>query len=517
MSPFFVIKNEVVYNNGNISPMKDYSAEQTIRFFSEKDGKWWEKEGRKRALALFHDAAEHVPAYKDFLKKNKITHAKVKTWEDFRHVPVTSKKNYLRKYPLEKLCWNGNLNRPFVFTATSGSTGEPFYFPRTSAVDGNASITHEFFLRNGLSGGKESTLVIVAFGMGIWIGGLITYKAFEIAAQRGDYPLSLITPGINKKEVLSALEKIAPKYKQVILAGYPPMIKDILDEGIAQGIDFGKLNMRIVTAAEVYTESFRDYIAEKAKVRNIYTDIMSVYGSADIGTMAFETPTAILARRLAMGNGELFGDMFPGVKKTPTLAQFNPLQIMFEALNGEVALTGDSAIPLIRYAIGDNGGVVGHVDMMNHIRERGINWAREVKRAGLKNTQQLPFVYVYERNDFSTTLYGLQIYPEMIREALLKKKISPYVTGKFSMATMFDNKQNQYLELHIELKKDKKESRELTDIVTEEVFEYLRQINSEFRELSNHLKERARPKIKLWPAEHPAHFKPGTKQKWIHK
>ncbi|KKU76463.1 MAG: hypothetical protein UY00_C0010G0007 [Candidatus Wolfebacteria bacterium GW2011_GWA1_47_6] len=85
------------------------------------------------------------------------------------------------------------------------------------------------------------------------------------------------------------------------------------------------------------------------------------------------------------------------------------------------------------------------------------------------------------------------------------------------MATSFDEEQNQYLEIHIELKKDKEESAELSDSIAGEVFEYLRQHNSEFRELSNHLKERAKPKINLWPAEHPTHFKTGTKQKWIQK
>jgi len=105
-----------------MADMKDYSAEQIIQFFSEKDGKWWEKEGQKRALALFHDAAVRVPAYKDFLKKNKIDHTKIQTWVDFQKVPLTSKKDYLRKYPLEQLCWDGKLNKPLVFTATSGST-----------------------------------------------------------------------------------------------------------------------------------------------------------------------------------------------------------------------------------------------------------------------------------------------------------------------------------------------------------------------------------------------------------
>jgi len=498
--------------------MKEYSAEQIIRFFSEKDGKWWEKEGRKRALALFHDAAQRVPAYKDFLKKNGIKdHNKIVTWEDFQRVPLTSKKNYLRQYPLEKLCWDGNLNKPLVFTATSGSTGEPFYFPRTEEADKNAALIHEFFLRNSSFGVEKPTLVIVAFGMGIWIGGLITYKAFEIAADRGKYPVSIITPGINKEEIFKALKNIAPLYGQVILAGYPPMVKDIIDEGSSRGVDFKKLNMRIVTAAEAYTENFRDYLVEKTGIKNLFQDIMSIYGSADIGAMAFETPTAILVRRLAMKNMGLFEDIFSEIKKTPTLAQYNPLQIIFEASDGEVVLTGNSAIPLVRYAIGDNGGVVGYGEMMECIKIQGIDWGKEMKRAKLKNEQQLPFVYVYERNDFSTTLYGLQIYPETIREVLLKDALHPYVTGKFSMMTAFDDAQNQYLEIHIEMKKGKKESKKLADILTEEVFKFLRENNSEFRELSNYLKERARPKISLWPAEHPTHFKPGTKQKWIRK
>jgi len=35
-----------------------------------------------------------------------------------------TKKDYLRQYPLEKLCWDGSLKKSLVFTATSGSTGE---------------------------------------------------------------------------------------------------------------------------------------------------------------------------------------------------------------------------------------------------------------------------------------------------------------------------------------------------------------------------------------------------------
>ena len=43
------------------------------------------------------------------------------------------------------------------------------------------------------------------FGMGAWVGGLITYQALRHIAEQYNYPLSLFTPGPNKKEIFEAL------------------------------------------------------------------------------------------------------------------------------------------------------------------------------------------------------------------------------------------------------------------------------------------------------------------------
>lgn len=501
-----------------MSVMKDYSAEQLIQFFSEKKSEWWEKEGQKRALALFYDAAVRVPAYKDHLKKNGIKdHTKVRTWEDFQSVPLTSKKDYLRQYPLEKLCWDGNLNKQLVFTATSGSTGQPFYFPRTERLDWQMSVTVESFLKNNGQKIKGPILVIDAFGMGVWIGGLITYKGFEMAAARGGYPISIITPGINKEEIFKALKNIAPHFEEVIFGGYPPFVKDIVDEAPERGIDLKKMKMRFILAAEPFGEKFREYIAERAGVKNMYIDNLHVYGTADIGTMAWETPTTILTKRLALKNKALFGELFGEIQKTPTLAQYNPREHLFEETDGRLLVTGNSAVPLIRYDLGDNGGVMTYDAAAKTAKMAGIDLEREAKKVGINQLYRLPMVYVYERSDFSTTLYGLQIYPETVREALLGKSLYPHVTGKFSMVTKVDDAQNQYLEIHVELKKDKEERADLREIVIKEIARSLKDKNSEFRHLATHLGERALPRVVLWPKEHPDYFKPGGKQKWIQK
>ena len=89
----------------------------------------------------------------------------------------------------------------------------------------------ELFLGNAahVPSAKEPTLVIIGFGMGVWIGGTLTYRAFDIASRRA-YPVSVLPAGVNKTEILKALHDLAPSFKQTIIIGYPPFVKDILDE-----------------------------------------------------------------------------------------------------------------------------------------------------------------------------------------------------------------------------------------------------------------------------------------------
>ncbi|OIO20469.1 MAG: hypothetical protein AUJ23_00275 [Candidatus Magasanikbacteria bacterium CG1_02_32_51] len=481
----------------------------------EKKSLFWEKVGQKNTLKLFKKAAQYVPAYKDFLLKNGIDYKKIKIWSDFESVPIIDKKNYLQQYPLEALCWNGRIDKPLIFTSTSGSTGNPFYFPRNHQIDWQSAVTHQQFYNQYASG---STLVIVTFGMGIWIGGLITYQAFEIIARNGKKPISIITPGINKKEIFKALHDLAPKYGEVILVGYPPFIKDLLDEAKTNDVDLKKIKMRFVMAAEVFTENFRDYLVEQVGNSNIFTDFMHIYGSADIGTMAAEFAPGVLVKRLANQNQLLFEDLFEYWTKSPTLAQYNPNFINFEQLDGQLLLSGDNTMPLIRYAIGDRGGVYSYEQIKNKFTDFGIDLEKEAKSRGLlPHWQQLPFVYIFERMDLSVTFYGVNIYPQIIREVLLDDHLQKYITSKFTLQTKFTEKQDQYLEIVLELKSQMELPVHLHEVVKGEILSALVEKSSEFRELFKLLGERACLSIKFLPFEHPEYFKPGIKQKWIIK
>lgn len=466
-------------------------------------------------LDLFSRAASSVPAYKRFIKDNNVRRTSVESLASFATVPPMHKKNYLHINPLSDLFWRGSVRTSHVLTSTSGSTGKPTYFARSEEVDEHASLIHEQVFLNSSLKSNASTLVIVCFGMGVWIGGIITYQAFKLMSQRG-YPISILTPGINKAEILKALTDLAPQYDQIILAGYPPFLKDVIDEAASQGITFANHQVMLLFAAEAFTEQFRDHVAAKVGIKNVLVDTANIYGSADLGTMAFETPLSILIRRLAIQNEALFSDLFRGTMKTPTLAQYVPDFVSFEAPNGEILITGDSAIPLIRYSIGDHGGVYTFNEIVERCKAHGIDIMKEAKAAGItRGIYELPFVYVYERIDLATTLYGLQIYPETIKEVLLDKRFHSYFTGKLTLITKYDHNQDQYLEINLELKSNAKVSKVLTSELLSEIVKNLKDKNSEFNELSSFLGKRSEPKLVLWPYEDPLYFKPGIKQAWV--
>ncbi|MBI2285815.1 phenylacetate--CoA ligase family protein [Candidatus Saccharibacteria bacterium] len=469
----------------------------------------------KRSLALFHKAANEVPAYADFLSSRGFDPSVIKTSHDFKKVPITSKKNYLQQYPLDRLVWQGNLETPLLMCSTSGSTGVPYYFPRNDRLSWQYSWLIEDYLKQGTKKDHQPTLVIIAFGMGVWIAGVITLRAFEIAINRMHYPASLLPVGYNKAEAIKALSQLAPQFKQTIIVGYPPFVKEIIDEAGQRQIDLAKLNVRLLFAAESFTESFRDYVCKKTGADPVL-DTLNIYGTADIGAMAYETPLSILIRRLASKDPGLFKAIFGQIEKTPTLAQFNPRFVEFEAVEGEVLLSGDSALPLIRYSVGDNGGVISYWAMHKILSKHGINLDKKMAEAGIKNiSRRHPFVFVYERSNFAVSLHGIVIYPEFIKTALIDPELSAYLTGKFTMLTKFDKRHNQYLEINVEQQKNVSLTPRLRALTKKIIRQKLVEKSSEFAEVSKSPGSRKLIKIAFWPYEHPRYFTLGVKQKWV--
>lgn len=479
---------------------------------------YWIKRGEVRALELFKQMSSRVPAYKDFLRKNKIDSEKIKTISDFKQVPTIDKNNYLRVYPREMLCWDGEFkNKRWTISATSGSTGEPYYFPREEEQDRQYAITAELYLRTNFEIHKRSTLYIDAFPMGVWIGGLFTYEAIKLVSRRG-YPLSIITPGINKIEIIKAIKNLGENFDQIIIGCYGPFLKDVVDDASLYNLNWKDYNVKFIFSAEGFNEVFRDYILRKTGQKDPYRTTLNHYGLVDLGTVSHETPLSILIRRLAVGNRKIYEAVFSDIIKLPTLTQYNPEHFYFEDNNGDLICSAFSGIPLSRYDLKDHGGVITLQQMFKKLNVCGIDLCLEAKKAKITDTiWNLPFVYVYERSDFSVSFFAFQIYPETIRKALQHDSLEDKITGKFTMIVKLDKKSDQYLEINLELKKNIASSEELKKTVQNFVIRQLLEESSEYRKVTEEYPDRTIPQIVFWPYEDKLYFRPGIKQRWVNK
>ena len=85
-----------------------------------------------RVVELFRSAARDVPAYREFLTSQGIDSADVKTYADFQTLSLTTKQNYMLAYPLPALTRDGRLAECEMVAVSSGSTGRPLFWPRSS-------------------------------------------------------------------------------------------------------------------------------------------------------------------------------------------------------------------------------------------------------------------------------------------------------------------------------------------------------------------------------------------------
>lgn len=491
--------------------------DEEIKKLKTKPASFWEKRGERSMLKLFDYTYRTVPAYKKFLKNNNVKASQIKSLKDFISLPILKKDNYLRKNDYNDLfSKKGGFADATTFSSTSGSSGEPFFFPRGREHDAKYEYMTDVFLKDQFDIDKKKTLAIMGFALGVWIGGIFTYKVLNKISEENKN-LTVVPVGTNKDQFLDAIKKFGNLYDQIILMGYPPFIKDVLDESREYKINWRKHNVKILTAAEGYSENFRNYIAKKAVVDDKFNDIINMYGTVELGTMAHETAFSNLIRNIATKNKKVFNAIFPNATNIPTLAQYYPHMMHFEEVDGRIIASGfGSSIPLLRYDFSDMGGVIPFDEMIEKLKDAGIDILKEAKKYKIdKKILKLPFVWIYARSDLGVVFRGANIYADEIRVALLHKSISKFVTGRFTMMRKENKKIKQILEINVELKKDIKKTKEIKEKVLDTVIKELCKNNSEFNNEYTSTPSKATPKIVLHKYEDKKYFGRKGKQRWV--
>lgn len=468
--------------------------------------------GLKEAIKQFHEMAQRVPAYGDFLRRNHIDYKKIRTAEDFLHVPLIDKNNYLRQYSLEELCWDGQLASNSMISVSSGSTGEPFFWPHGPEQHQDGVFLHRYIYEKIFGIQDKKTLVVICFSMGTWIAGPYTMLS-TLGVSEHHEVLNTITPGIDVQDAARAIKKLHPLYDKLIVTGYPPMVKDVIEEATAIGVDWKKIDASLLFAGETISEAWRDYVLGEIASQDTYHGGVNIYGTVDAAMIGHETPLSILIRRIYDKKPDLMRQIF-GVSQTPTLVQYHPELRYLEEIDGEIVFTTRSGLPLCRYNIHDRGKVFRPVDIMGPVNGELTGHRDLPKLREREYWNRLPFASLNGRDDLSITFYGLLIFPENIKAGLISAKLRDLVSGKFVMQTKYDSKMEQYFEIDVELGRSAADTAEAAKIIKHQLIETLGEVNAEYRKLRKSLGKQADPIVKLYKFGNDKFKIKAPKHKW---
>ncbi len=468
-------------------------------------------DGFPEALALLRRAASNVPAYAAMLKAAGLSPADIHDASDFAKLPLLNKENYVRRFPLEALVEGGELAACDFFAVSSGSTGEPTVWPRGLNHEFPVAVRFEQVLRDNFRAHERRTLAVVCFALGSWVGGMYTTSCLRWVAAKG-YPLLIVTPGNKMDEILRVIKRLAPDFEQTVLFGYPPFLKEVVDAGRADKIAWDALNIRLVTAGEVFSETWRDLVLERLGQDEGLNSIASLYGTADAGVLGNETAFSVAIRRFLSERPDAAKALF-GEERLPTLCQYDPTQRYFEMVEGNtLAFSGDNGAPLIRYHIADQGGIFSFDAMRARLAEYNFDPETALAQASLGRARRLPFVYVFGRANFTVSFFGANIFPETISLALEKPSLSRWTTGKFVMEVKEGLADRPRFTVAIELADKEAADPTRIELAEREILDTLLTHNSEY---ANYVStDDQRPVVTLWSKGHPDYFPVGVKHRY---
>lgn len=464
------------------------------------------------ALLVFRSTSKNVEAYKKFLIKNKISAKNILNNGDFESIPVMDKSNYLLAYKPKELVPFSKF--PSMISASSGSSGKPYYWPRSEKQEIRGAKIHRVILKDIFKINKKRTLAIICFSMGNWVAGTYTLSSLRKISNDSDFNLSIITPGMDKNDIIQILNNFAVNFESVVIFGYPPFLMDVILEAKESGVDFKKFELYFIFAGENFSEKWRDIIFKHANIPNKLNRSVSIYGTADAGVLGHENPFTILVRKLALENKNFRKELLGDTSFIPTIVSYYPEETYFESINGELVFTTDSGIPLIRYNIKDHGILSSYNYIASLIKKCGLSNFIDKDLMKWKN----PIIILKGRNDVLITFYGLNIYPENIKAGLEDSKVLDSVTGKYTVKVDYIKKFcEQKLKISVELKKNILQSDEIKKIITDSIVDNLLKLNTEYRKLFSSIDVRAIPEIILLNNGNDLFIIKKSKHKWVQK
>ncbi len=353
---------------------------------------------------LLTDVWNNVSGYRKFVEEEIGETAALPSMEK---LPLQTKQNYLLKYQLQELCREDDMQNFHLIGASSGfSKTGAIYWPKRPCDELGYMNSIETMLVNNYHIDKKRTLVIECLAFGMWIAGMQIAAAIRSIASSGKYSFTIATPGLDFKATVRVIKDYKDIFGQIRIITNPSNISAftaLLDE---EKIKLAPASIWFPVVGEYFTEQFREHVASiyGHPVDSPYV-VWTGYGSADTGDVAVETTSTIALRKYFHHNRQECDKMF-GTTSAPMILALSSA-VYIEIIDGNIVVTKNQFIPLIRYNTKDNGGLLYRKDLQGKIPNEIF--------------ESLPeeMIYVYGRADNAVIFYGTNLMINDISDHLL--------------------------------------------------------------------------------------------------
>jgi phenylacetate-CoA ligase len=200
---------------------------------------------------------EHVPHYRHAFDKAGVAPGDLRTLADLTRFPFTAKEDLRRNYPFGMFAVpRSEVSRVH---ASSGTTGKPTVVGYTTD---DLEVWAEVMARSiYAAGGRPGDLVHVAYGYGLFTGGL----GAHYGAERLGCTVVPVSGGMTPRQV-----QLIVDFEPRVIMVTPSYFLAILDEMEAQGVDPRSTSLEIgIFGAEPWTDEMRQEVERRCGIQAV--------------------------------------------------------------------------------------------------------------------------------------------------------------------------------------------------------------------------------------------------------
>ncbi|WP_218242123.1 phenylacetate--CoA ligase PaaK [Comamonas fluminis] len=337
-------------------------------------------------------AYDNVPHYRKAFDAKGVHPSDLKTLADIAKFPFTTKKDLRDNYPFGLFAVpREQITR---IHASSGTTGKPTVVGYTKK---DIDVWADLVARSiRAAGGKAGDMIHVAYGYGLFTGGL----GAHYGAERAGCTVIPMSGGQTEKQV-----QLITDFKPDIIMVTPSYMQVIIEEMQRQGMDPAKSSLRIgIFGAEPWTEAMRQELQTKGGLSAVDIYGLSEVMGPGVASECVETQDGpviwedhFLAEIIDPDTGEVLPDGAEG-------------ELVFTSLSKE-------AMPIIRYRTRDLTRLLPPT-------------ARSFRRMGK----------IVGRSDDMLIIRGVNVFPTQIEEIVLQNE---QLSGQYQIVVTRDGNMDQ--------------------------------------------------------------------------